>query len=108
MRIDVEINAYLFLESRFKFRLQGIGKFTHPSVTFALPVVAWRRMVVFLTVADEDLPAGRQVSYSYPEMMLGIKYDPFAKGMKELDIRQIFKQTAAMRLKTFSKTFSTN
>ena len=35
---------------------------THPPVAF----------VVFLTVADEDLPAGRQVSYSYPGMRLAV------------------------------------
>jgi hypothetical protein len=45
MRIDVKINAYLFLEGRFEFSLQSVNKLTHPLVAF----------VVFLAVADEDV-----------------------------------------------------
>jgi hypothetical protein len=54
MRIDIKINTDLFFERRFEFSLQSLNKLTHPHVFF----------IVFLAVADEDLPAGRQVSYS--------------------------------------------
>jgi hypothetical protein len=52
MRVDVEINAYLFLESGFEFSLQRINKLAHPPVAF----------VVFLTVGDEDVVI---VSFDY-------------------------------------------
>ncbi len=43
--INVEVNAYIFLEGGFKLRFQGFNKFTDPLVAF----------VVFLAVGYEDV-----------------------------------------------------
>ncbi len=52
MRINVEADADFFFECGFEFSFKSVDKLTHPPVAF----------VVLLAVADEDLPAGRQVS----------------------------------------------
>jgi hypothetical protein len=62
MRIDIKIYSYFLFEGCFKFPLQAFNKFSYPAIVF----------IIFLPVADKDLPAGRQVSYSYPGMMLAI------------------------------------
>jgi hypothetical protein len=54
MWVDVEINIDFLFEGGFEFSFQRFNKFTYPPVA----------LVVFLAVADENLPAGRQVSYS--------------------------------------------
>jgi hypothetical protein len=52
MWVDVKINADLFFKGCLKFLLQMVNKFCYPTIV----------LIVFLAVADEDLPAGRQVS----------------------------------------------
>ena len=52
MWIDVEITTNFLLKCRFEFSFKSLDKLTNPPVSF----------VVLLPVADEDLPAGRQVS----------------------------------------------
>jgi hypothetical protein len=81
MRINVKINTDLFFECRFEFPLQIINKLSNPTIV----------LIIFLTVADENLPAGRQVSYSKPGMMLAILVNHCVKVMKDNDTSQIKK-----------------
>jgi hypothetical protein len=46
-------------------------------------------LTILLTVGDEDLPAGRQVSYSNPEIRLAIFMIHNLKVRKGMDASQI-------------------